>query len=65
MPGCAARPSASRTCSSPAADQGEIPLTSLAAITTTDGPVLVRRENGSRFALIQSSERARSGRLRG
>ena len=36
-------------------DQGEIPLASLARIATTDGPVLVRRENGSRFALIQSS----------
>jgi len=31
-------------------DQGEIPLTSLARIATTDGPVLVRRENGSRLA---------------
>ncbi|MBO1925845.1 hypothetical protein J4711_14355 [Staphylococcus epidermidis] len=30
-------------------------MTSLARIATTDGPVLVRRENGSRFALIQSS----------
>lgn len=33
---------------------GDIPLASLAAITTTQGPVLVRREGGSRFALIQS-----------
>jgi cobalt-zinc-cadmium resistance protein CzcA len=34
---------------------GRNPLASLARIATTDGPVLVRRENGSRFALIQSS----------
>lgn len=36
-------------------DQGEVPLTALASVSTTEGPVLVRRENGSRFALIQSS----------
>lgn len=36
-------------------DQGDIPLTALASIGITDGPVLVRRENGSRFALIQAS----------
>jgi cobalt-zinc-cadmium resistance protein CzcA len=30
-------------------------LTSLAEMRVTEGPVLVRRENGSRFALIQSS----------
>jgi cobalt-zinc-cadmium resistance protein CzcA len=36
------------------AGSGDIPLASLAAITTTQGPVLVRRESGSRFALIQS-----------
>ncbi len=37
-----------------AAAAGDIPLASLAAIATTQGPVLVRREGGSRFALIQS-----------
>jgi cobalt-zinc-cadmium resistance protein CzcA len=36
-------------------DRGEVPLTALARIGIGDGPVLVRRENGSRFALIQSS----------
>lgn len=36
-------------------DQGEIPLSSLASIRAAEGPVLVRRENGSRFALIQSN----------
>jgi len=36
-------------------DNGQIPLGSLARVGTTDGPVLVRRENGSRFALIQAS----------
>lgn len=36
------------------AGAGDIPLASLAAIATTQGPVLVRREGGSRFALIQS-----------
>jgi cobalt-zinc-cadmium resistance protein CzcA len=36
-------------------DQGEIPLTGLASIRAAEGPVLVRRENGSRFALIQAS----------
>ncbi|ADV01190.1 efflux RND transporter permease subunit [Alicycliphilus denitrificans] len=43
-----------RLARSGAAGSGDIPLTSLAAITTTQGPVLVRRESGSRFALIQS-----------
>ncbi len=54
MPGCADRPSGSRTCNSPVAIRAKS-LASLARIATTDGPVLVRRENGSRFALIQSS----------
>ena len=43
-----------RSGSAGSGDAGDIPLTSLAAITTTQGPVLVRRESGSRFALIQS-----------
>jgi Cu/Ag efflux pump CusA len=57
MRGCADRPSASRT-----AGRAARRLATLAtspglagAIATTDGPVLVRRENGSRFALIQSN----------
>lgn len=37
------------------ADQGQIPLANLAGINTTEGPVMVRHENGSRFALIQAS----------
>ncbi len=36
-------------------DAGTIPLTAVAHVGNTEGPVLVRRENGSRFALIQSS----------
>ncbi|MBC7202532.1 MAG: efflux RND transporter permease subunit [Pusillimonas sp.] len=36
-------------------DQGQVPLTYLARINTTQGPVMVRHENGSRFALIQAS----------
>jgi cobalt-zinc-cadmium resistance protein CzcA len=36
-------------------DAGEVPLTALATIASTSGPVLVRRENGSRFSLIQSN----------
>ena len=43
-----------RLARSGAGGSGDIPLTSLAATTTTQGPVLVRREGGSRFALIQS-----------
>ncbi|KAB2899479.1 MAG: efflux RND transporter permease subunit [Burkholderiaceae bacterium] len=43
-----------RLARSGAAGSGDIPLASLAAISTTQGPVLVRRESGSRFALIQS-----------
>lgn len=43
-----------RLARSGAGGTGDIPLTSLAATTTTQGPVLVRREGGSRFALIQS-----------
>jgi cobalt-zinc-cadmium resistance protein CzcA len=35
-------------------DQGEIPLSALAQVSATTGPVVVHRENGSRFALIQS-----------
>lgn len=35
--------------------RGPIPLAALADIRTTEGPVLVRRENGSRFALIQAN----------
>lgn len=38
---------------------GSIPLTSLAAVAATEGPVLVRRENGSRFALVQASVQGR------
>ena len=36
-------------------DAGQIPLTALATVTPTSGPVQVRRENGSRFSLIQSN----------
>lgn len=36
-------------------DSGEIPLTALATIAPTEGPVMVKREGGSRFALIQSN----------
>ncbi|MCC7247817.1 MAG: efflux RND transporter permease subunit [Lysobacter sp.] len=36
-------------------DRGEIPLAALATIAPSSGPVLVRRESGSRFALIQSN----------
>ncbi|WP_257389026.1 efflux RND transporter permease subunit [Tahibacter caeni] len=36
-------------------DEGAIPLTAVARVASTEGPVLVRRENGSRFALIQSN----------
>ncbi|MBN8742212.1 MAG: cytochrome-c peroxidase [Lysobacterales bacterium 69-70] len=35
-------------------DEGQIPLSAVAQVSSTEGPVLVRRENGSRFALIQS-----------
>ncbi|MDR1076770.1 MAG: CusA/CzcA family heavy metal efflux RND transporter [Xanthomonadaceae bacterium] len=35
--------------------QGEIPLTSLATMKVTQGPVKVGHENGSRFALIQAN----------
>ncbi len=36
-------------------DAGQIPLTALATVAPTSGPVLVRREGGSRFALVQSN----------
>ncbi|MCD7100368.1 CusA/CzcA family heavy metal efflux RND transporter [Stenotrophomonas sp. MMGLT7] len=36
-------------------DSGQVPLNVLARVAPTDGPVQVRRENGSRFALIQSN----------
>ena len=36
-------------------DAGQIPLTALASVEPVTGPVLVRREGGSRFALVQSS----------
>ncbi|KAF1712225.1 CusA/CzcA family heavy metal efflux RND transporter [Pseudoxanthomonas kalamensis DSM 18571] len=40
-------------------DEGEVPLSTLARIAPTSGPVRVNRENGSRFALIQSNVRGR------
>ena len=36
-------------------DAGEVPLDQLATIEPTTGPVQVRRENGSRFALVQAN----------
>ncbi len=36
-------------------DAGQIPLTALASVEPVTGPVLVRREGGSRFALVQSN----------
>lgn len=36
-------------------DQNQVPLAHLARVSTTEGPVMVRHENGSRFALIQAS----------
>ena len=36
-------------------DAGQIPLTALARVEPVTGPVLVRREGGSRFALVQSN----------
>ncbi|MBU6260870.1 MAG: efflux RND transporter permease subunit [Burkholderiales bacterium] len=36
-------------------DAGEVPLSALARIRPSSGPVQVRRENGSRFALIQAN----------
>lgn len=36
-------------------DTGEVPLDQLATIKSSTGPVQVRRENGSRFALVQSN----------
>lgn len=36
-------------------DGGEVPLTSLARIEIANGPVAVRRENGSRFTLVQAN----------
>ena len=36
-------------------DAGEVPLDQLATIKATTGPVQVRRENGSRFALVQAN----------
>ncbi len=36
-------------------DAGQVPLTALATVAPTSGPVLVRREGGSRFALVQSN----------
>ncbi|MBP3973228.1 efflux RND transporter permease subunit [Pseudoxanthomonas spadix] len=36
-------------------DAGQVPLAALATIASTSGPVQVRRENGSRFSLIQSN----------
>jgi cobalt-zinc-cadmium resistance protein CzcA len=37
------------------ADGGEIPLTALASLQGAEGPLMVRHERGSRFALIQAS----------
>ena len=36
-------------------DAGEVPLDQVARLEATTGPVQVRRENGSRFALVQSN----------
>ncbi len=36
-------------------DAGEVPLDQVAKLEATTGPVQVRRENGSRFALVQSN----------
>jgi heavy metal efflux system protein len=36
-------------------DGGEVPLDQVAKLEATTGPVQVRRENGSRFALVQSN----------
>jgi cobalt-zinc-cadmium resistance protein CzcA len=36
-------------------DAGQVPLTALATVAPTSGPVQVRRENGSRFSLVQSN----------
>ena len=36
-------------------DAGEVPLDHVAKLEATTGPVQVRRENGSRFALVQSN----------
>ncbi|MDR2872793.1 MAG: CusA/CzcA family heavy metal efflux RND transporter [Xanthomonadaceae bacterium] len=40
-------------------DQGEIPLTALASLQVSTGPVRVNRENGSRFSLIQTNVEGR------
>ncbi len=36
-------------------DGGSVPLAAIAQLQRTEGPVLVRRENGMRFALIQAN----------
>jgi len=36
-------------------DDGEIPLENVVTLTPTSGPMQVRRENGSRFALVQAN----------
>ncbi|HEL3778026.1 TPA: efflux RND transporter permease subunit [Stenotrophomonas maltophilia] len=40
-------------------DLGSIPLTALASVTQTSGPVMVRRESGSRYVLLQANVNGR------
>jgi heavy metal efflux system protein len=40
-------------------DQGSIPLTALASVAQTSGPVMVRREAGSRYVLLQANVNGR------
>jgi cobalt-zinc-cadmium resistance protein CzcA len=39
--------------------EGEVPLSALATVAPTTGPVAVRREGGSRFALVQANVHGR------
>ena len=43
----------------PASDGSAIPLAQLASITSTEGPIQISRENGSRRVVIQSNVRGR------